>query len=152
MDAGWRSDWSVFPEYGSDRSALNEYMNPQYINISTSVIQCAVYVRKNDGLSPIHKRERPCDTVCCLRKGEMTVFPQYINPSARVIQYAVYVRENGSLSPIHKRERTYYTACCSVKGDRNKTPVCRGVQGGLPTWHLNGVSVSESSGDFQRKS
>ena len=105
MDAGRGSDRSVFPGYGSDRSALNEYMNPQYINISARVMQYAVYVRRNDGLPPIHKRERP-----------------------------------------------YHTACCSVKVDRNKTPVCRGVQGGLPTWHLNGVSVSESSGDFQGKS
>lgn len=81
----------------------------------------------------------------------MTVFPQYINTSTRVMQYAVYVRENGSLSPIHKCERPCDTVCCSVKGDRNKTPVCRGSRG-LAPWHLNGVSVSESSGDFQRKS
>lgn len=104
MDDGWRSDRSVFLGYGIDRSALNGYMNPQYIN-----------------------------------------------PSARVIQYAVYVRKNDGLSPIHKRERPYHAACCSVKGDRNKTPVCRGSRG-LAPWHLNGVSVSESSGDFQRKS
>lgn len=46
MDAGRGSDRSVFPEYGSDRSALNEYMNPQYINISARVIQYAVYVKE----------------------------------------------------------------------------------------------------------
>lgn len=46
MDAGRGLDRSVFPGYGSDRSALNGYMNPQYINISARVIQYAVYVRE----------------------------------------------------------------------------------------------------------
>lgn len=46
MDAGRGSDRSVFPEYGIDRSALNGYMNPQYINTSACVMQCAVYVKE----------------------------------------------------------------------------------------------------------
>ena len=46
MDDGWRSDRSVFLGYGIDRSALNGYMNPQYINTSACVVQCAVYVRE----------------------------------------------------------------------------------------------------------
>lgn len=46
MDAGWRSDRSVFLGYGIDRSALNGYMNPQYINPSARVIQYVAYVRE----------------------------------------------------------------------------------------------------------
>ena len=55
-------------------------------------------------------------------------------------------------SPVHNRDGVRNMAWRSHKRESEQTFRLQGVQGGLPTWHLNGLSVSESSGDFRRKS